>query len=595
MSIQFQAADQATLLASVDDNDLLLIVSRVDLFPATPDFRVRVGAELMLVTAIAGNILTVVRAVGGTVAAAHTARTSVVFALDASQPPTPPGTITQGVNVGVTGARVFKDNTSNALRFRRLVAGSNTTITEGADSITISSTGGGGGDASFDTASSSLLQIAAQVETDLATPAPLGSTFPLPLNSITTVDAQVTAIQAGGSKAKIWNVRRHFLNYGGTIYPSVQEDVAGPDEINGSITGSVTLGYTGATGQVEVEGSDGVQLLWRLDRQTVRVTAASVVTPVPTLSTPSPSSGATAGGTTVILPGTHLTGASAVSFGGTPATSFTVDSSTQITAVSPAHAAGAVSISVTTPGGSATTSYTYTAAPAFARESLALSVFNKASFSASPWPGTASAGASNTRSLLEGINPPSVGASLGGLASANFDGTNDKLTLDANYDDIAVPNYPGPSAFSGWCLMAVDTTAPRSVGAPYQNEAVISLDGSGAFILCVTDDGVSAACYDNVSYKETTPIPLTPGTPALVQWLADGTDLKCRVNGGAWQSVATSGPIPAAYPVQVAVNYAGTEFFDGRIWELGMSATVISDPDFDGVRADVSYDYGISV
>ncbi|WP_039827547.1 IPT/TIG domain-containing protein, partial [Nocardia testacea] len=48
--------------------------------------------------------------------------------------------------------------------------------------------------------------------------------------------------------------------------------------------------------------------------------------PVPTLTTIAPNAGPVAGGTTVVLTGTALTGATAVNFGATPATSFVVDS-----------------------------------------------------------------------------------------------------------------------------------------------------------------------------------------------------------------------------------------------------------------------------
>ncbi|MDQ0935157.1 IPT/TIG domain-containing protein [Streptomyces turgidiscabies] len=91
------------------------------------------------------------------------------------------------------------------------------------------------------------------------------------------------------------------------------------------------------------------------------------VTPsAPLLSSLSPSQGPAAGGTTVTLTGTNLTGATAVRFNGTAATSFTVDSATQITAVAPAHAAGAAAVTVTTPGGTSnplTFTYLSLAAP----------------------------------------------------------------------------------------------------------------------------------------------------------------------------------------------------------------------------------------
>ncbi|WP_245714162.1 IPT/TIG domain-containing protein, partial [Nocardia vaccinii] len=84
---------------------------------------------------------------------------------------------------------------------------------------------------------------------------------------------------------------------------------------------------------------------------------------VPALSTISPSQGSTAGGTTVTLTGTGLTGVTAVNFGATPATSFTVDSATQITAVAPAGT-GIVSVTVTGPGGTSNpVTYTYVVVP----------------------------------------------------------------------------------------------------------------------------------------------------------------------------------------------------------------------------------------
>jgi hypothetical protein len=85
----------------------------------------------------------------------------------------------------------------------------------------------------------------------------------------------------------------------------------------------------------------------------------------PTLTSVSPNSGSTAGGTVVTLTGTNFTGATNVTFGGTAATNRTVVNATTITCTTPAGTAGAKSVLVTTPGGTnaANTLFTYVAPP----------------------------------------------------------------------------------------------------------------------------------------------------------------------------------------------------------------------------------------
>jgi hypothetical protein len=87
----------------------------------------------------------------------------------------------------------------------------------------------------------------------------------------------------------------------------------------------------------------------------------------PTVTGISPTTGPTGGGTSVIVTGTNFSGASSVRFGANNATTFSVNSPTQITATSPAGAAGPVDITVTNPGGTSATSgvdrFTYVAPP----------------------------------------------------------------------------------------------------------------------------------------------------------------------------------------------------------------------------------------
>lgn len=86
--------------------------------------------------------------------------------------------------------------------------------------------------------------------------------------------------------------------------------------------------------------------------------------PPPILTSATPASGPTAGGTTVVLTGSGLATATNVLFGGTPASSFTVVSDSQVNAIAPAGAAGTVSVTVVTPGGTSNgTGYTYVGPP----------------------------------------------------------------------------------------------------------------------------------------------------------------------------------------------------------------------------------------
>src|SRR5205085_416103 len=76
----------------------------------------------------------------------------------------------------------------------------------------------------------------------------------------------------------------------------------------------------------------------------------------PTVTGLSPTSGTVAGGTTVTITGTNFTGATSVLFGSTAVSWFALTSDTSITVYAPAHAAGAVDVTVKTAAGTSTTS-----------------------------------------------------------------------------------------------------------------------------------------------------------------------------------------------------------------------------------------------
>jgi hypothetical protein len=128
------------------------------------------------------------------------------------------------------------------------------------------------------------------------------------------------------------------------------------------------------SGAVDGYYDDGVNItIWTTHFTTFMTYTASAATGggggavsvVPAVTSVSPGTGSTAGGTTVTINGANFTGATAVKFGAVAATSFTVNSNGTITAISPAGAAGTVDVSVTTPNGASSVNppadqFTYT-------------------------------------------------------------------------------------------------------------------------------------------------------------------------------------------------------------------------------------------
>jgi hypothetical protein len=158
------------------------------------------------------------------------------------------------------------------------------------------------------------------------------------------------------------NIDGGWYEYGvmpvGTAYSGNCTD---PNPINSSIFGNLPNGLpNGPTGQ----GSSGSGLgyqpcegLWSPDPyayESARIQLAEALgfapATTPSITSLSPSSGLNSGGTSVTINGTDFTGATAVEFGGVQASSFTVNSSTRITAIAPAGN-GTVTVQVFGPGG----------------------------------------------------------------------------------------------------------------------------------------------------------------------------------------------------------------------------------------------------
>jgi hypothetical protein len=151
----------------------------------------------------------------------------------------------------------------------------------------------------------------------------------------------------------------------------------------------------------------------------------------------------------VTITGTNLTGATAVKFGTTSATSYTVINDSDITATSPAHTAGGVDVTVTTPGGTsaatAADSYTYVkATPTVSAWPTASAIAQGQALSAS----TLSGGSASTAGTFAFTMPGTVPASAGTYsADVTFTPTNTAYASVSGQVNVTV-NAPAPADLS---------------------------------------------------------------------------------------------------------------------------------------------------
>ncbi len=122
---------------------------------------------------------------------------------------------------------------------------------------------------------------------------------------------------------------------------------AGSFTVNNPTTITATVPANVVSGPISVITPNGI----------ASSTTPFQASPPPTIASFTPTRGRV--GTNVTITGTNLAGASAASFGGTPVAAFSVTSPTTMTATVPAGAGGGT-ISVTAPGGTATSSSAFT-------------------------------------------------------------------------------------------------------------------------------------------------------------------------------------------------------------------------------------------
>lgn len=266
------------------------------------------------------------------------------------------------------------------------------------------------------------------------------------------------------------------------------------------ITATAPAGMGSGTVDITVTTASGTSATSAADQYTYAA--------IPALSSLSPTSGPGSGGTSVVITGSNLSGAMAVTFGASAATAFTVNSNTQITATAPAGT-GTVAVTVTTGAGTSaanpTGQFTYIAAP-----------------------------------MVSGISP-NTGPLVGGT-SVTITGTNLSGAMAVRFGSAAATGYTINSATQ------ITATAPAGTG---------TVD-----ITVITSGGISAtSAADKYTYADVAVGPVT----ATVPYGSSSTSIALDFKGGTPTSVAVdSNPAHGTATASgTGISYTPTAGFAG--------------------------------
>ncbi|WP_167468688.1 putative Ig domain-containing protein [Janthinobacterium lividum] len=268
----------------------------------------------------------------------------------------------------------------------------------------------------------------------------------------------------------------------------------------------------------------------------------------PVVSSISPTSGPTTGGATVIITGSNFSGTTAVTFGATAATGYTVNSATQITATAPAGSAGTVDVRVTSVGGTSNTSandqFTYVTLPAVS--------------SISPTAGPATGG---TSVIITGTGFSSTTAVTFGATAASGFTVNSATQITATAPsgtgtvDVRVTTTGGTSATSAadqYTYVAAPVVSSISPTAgPATGGTTVTISGSNFSGATAVTFGATAATgfTVNSATQITATAPAGTGTVDVRITTAGGTSATSAADQFTYVAApAVSGISPATGP-----------------------------------------------
>ena len=241
----------------------------------------------------------------------------------------------------------------------------------------------------------------------------------------------------------------------------------------------------------------------------------------PTVSSISPGTGTGSGGTSITINGSGFSNVTAVNFGTTAATSFSVVSSSQITAISPSHNPGTVDVTVVTTGGTSATGsadqYVFTT-PVLVPQVTSLVT-------------TSGTTAGGTQVTIQGVNYTNItGIYFGSLAAASYV-VNSSTSITAvtaaemaGTVDVTVANTAGTSLTSANDKFAFQSPAPVVTGLSATTGSTAG--GTPVTITGSNFMGVSQVFFGSLAasgYVLNSPTSITAYSPAEAAGVVDVT------------------------------------------------------------------------
>jgi large repetitive protein len=299
--------------------------------------------------------------------------------------------------------------------------------------------------------------------------------------------------------------------------------------------------FSGPMG-VAIDGDDNIFVVDTGHNALKEIPAQPAVTGI------APVAGPVAGGTTVTITGVHLTGATAVAFGGSAAASFNVVSDSQVTATAPAGS-GTVDVRVTTPNGTSIAvpadKYTYTSRPS-------VSGLN---------PSSGPTAGGNTVTINGSNLGSATGVTFGGIAASNIAIVNaGRITAttpagSAGPVDVTVTT-PGGTSPTGLSDQYTYIAAP-TVSAVSPNSGPTT-GGTNVTIIGTSFTGASGVRFGGAAATNVTVVSATSITATSPAGSAGIVDVTVTTADGTSATEAADGFTYLAFTLSAGVSGSGT-------------------------------------